>query len=220
MHKTSTPGDRHFLRTELPRVVTKLELMLPVYVNTMVMHILVFETVAQLEETGPFPVAMMLDIERFQTVFKRCCRGTKNAMISILNHYMLLDVALSNRLLQDQTWTAKPPQSTAAGHAAREGSTKRKDRLWAVKGKGVAMELDDGEMKEVEDLWCSHVDAFAAFLRSFRDARRQRRRCVRGVTDFRAWRRPVDAQPFSEQEINFQHMSRDVTVTCTRTIVR
>ena len=185
--------------------------MLPVYVNTMVMHILAFETVAQLEETGPFPVAMMLDIERFQTVFKRCCRGTKNAMMSILNHYMLLDIALSNRLQHDQTWTAKPPRSTAAGHAAREGSTKRKDRLWAAKGKGVAMELEDVEMKEVEGLWCSHDDAFAAFLLRFREARRRRSRHC-GGGDFRGWQRPRGhAQPFTEQEINFQQMSRDVT---------
>ena len=41
----------------------------------------------------------MLDIERFQTVFKSLARGTKNPMKSILNHYQLREVSDYNRLV-------------------------------------------------------------------------------------------------------------------------
>lgn len=163
-HKISTPGDRQTLRAELPRVVTELELLVPVDMCTMVMHVLVFECLSQLQETGPFCVSQMLDIERFQTVFKRCARGTKNVMRSILNHYLLLEVALSNRLLRDMEWTVKAPRSSAAGSRAKHGSSIRTDRLWAVKGKAVAMELDPDEMTAFEELWAGHDERFAAFL--------------------------------------------------------
>ena len=54
MHKVSTPGDRQKLRLGLPRAVTAMEIFLPLYVDTAVMHILVCETVSVLENTGPF----------------------------------------------------------------------------------------------------------------------------------------------------------------------
>ena len=43
----------------------------------------------------------MLDIERFQTVFKGMVRGTKNPMQSILNHYQLREVSDYNRLVNE-----------------------------------------------------------------------------------------------------------------------
>lgn len=43
----------------------------------------------------------MLDIERFQTVFKGMARGTKNPMQSILNHYQLREVSDYNRLVNE-----------------------------------------------------------------------------------------------------------------------
>jgi hypothetical protein len=39
----------------------------------------------------------MLDIERFQTVFKSLARSPRDVMVSIRNHYMILDVSLNNR---------------------------------------------------------------------------------------------------------------------------
>ena len=38
LYKVSTPGDRAKLRLELPQAIVSLELDLPVYINTMVMH--------------------------------------------------------------------------------------------------------------------------------------------------------------------------------------
>jgi hypothetical protein len=65
MRKSSTPGDRAIIRKELPLAVTQLELSLPVYVQTFVMHVLVHHLVDQLEAGGPFHVLNMLDIERY-----------------------------------------------------------------------------------------------------------------------------------------------------------
>ena len=65
MRKSSTPGDRAIIRKELPLAVTQLELSLPVYVQTFVMHVLVHHLLDQLEAGGPFHVLNMLDIERY-----------------------------------------------------------------------------------------------------------------------------------------------------------
>lgn len=64
MQKSSTPGMRQKLRIDLPRAVTKLEIFLPMYIDTMVTHVLVYHAVDILEATGPFHVSNMLDIER------------------------------------------------------------------------------------------------------------------------------------------------------------
>jgi hypothetical protein len=78
MRKSSIPRDRAILRKELPVAFTRLELALPVYIQTAVVHYLVYHAVDHLEETGPFHVTNMLDTERFQTVFKSCAKGKKH----------------------------------------------------------------------------------------------------------------------------------------------
>ena len=72
MRKSSTPGDRAIIRRELPIAFTRLELAMPMYIQSMVVHYLVYHAVDHLEETGPFHVSNMLDMERFQTVLKTC----------------------------------------------------------------------------------------------------------------------------------------------------
>ena len=59
--------------------------------NTAVIHILLCGITKQMEAVGPFHSANLLDIERFQAVFKRLARGTADVMESILNHYVLLE---------------------------------------------------------------------------------------------------------------------------------
>ena len=102
--KSSTPGDRAILRRDLPITFTRLELALPVYTQTMVVHYLVFHAVEHLEETGPFHVSNMLDMERFQTVLKRCAKAKKNTMASVVNNYSLLQSALNIRLTTPSDW--------------------------------------------------------------------------------------------------------------------
>jgi hypothetical protein len=131
------------------------------------MHVLVCETVDVLEGTGPYPVSSMLDIERFQTVFKGCVRGTKCGMTSALNHYMLLEIALSNRMSCDQTWSIKAPRSSAAAHSQRRGSSIRKDRLWTTNGQGKPFELDEDEMESIVALWKEHDPQYEEFCARF-----------------------------------------------------
>lgn len=64
MRKISTPEDRRTIRRDLPVAITQLELHLPLYTQTSVMHCLVYHALDQLEATGPFHVGNMLDIER------------------------------------------------------------------------------------------------------------------------------------------------------------
>ena len=104
LRKSSTAGDRAILRRDLPMVFTRLELALPMYTQTMVVHYLVYHAVEHLEETGPFPVSNMLDMERFQTVLKALAKSKKNTMASIVNNYTLLQSALNSRLAKQGGW--------------------------------------------------------------------------------------------------------------------
>ena len=64
-HKCSTSRDRSKVRKELPIAMTELELRVPTYHQTMVVHVLVSHMVDMLEATGPFHVGNMLDMERY-----------------------------------------------------------------------------------------------------------------------------------------------------------
>ena len=167
MHKQCTAGDRQKLAVEIPRVASALEMVLPVYVMTMVWHVLVFHALKTLVNPGPFSVANMLVIERFHTVFKSLARGTRNVMMSIRNHYLLLETALCNRNSGTQTWSNRAPRSTAAGYAARAGSKDRTERLWSVHGKMTVMKLRDVEFQEIINLWRAHDLEYDAFWKRF-----------------------------------------------------
>ena len=209
MHKVSTPGDRQKLKVELPAAVAALDVVLPVYVSTMVMHVVVFHTLSTLEMTGPFTVANMLQIERFQTVFKSCARGTKDAMMSIRNHYLLLETALCNRLSRKQTWSIDAPRSTAAGFAAREGSTNRKDRLWKVSGRKRFQRLDDTDFGEIVSLWRKHDKEYDEFWKRFLSKRRRDAQ-NNAVTDIREWSPERHHNNISAKEREFQNMEQMV----------
>lgn len=103
LYKVSTPGDRTWIASRLPETLTWLEMRMPITWNTAVIHILLCCITKQMEAVGPLHSANLLDIERFQTVFKGLARGTADVMESILNHYVLLETTLSNRLTS--IWT-------------------------------------------------------------------------------------------------------------------
>ena len=46
MRKNSTPGDRAIIRRELPAAFTQLELAMPLYIQSMVVHYLVYHAVS------------------------------------------------------------------------------------------------------------------------------------------------------------------------------
>lgn len=176
--------------------------------------LLLVRGVILLLRAGPFTVTNMLDIERFQTVFKGCCRGT-NAMMSILHHYQLLEVSLSNRSSAQQTWTVAPPRSSVAGHCIRPGSSVRTDRLWEAMGKGTRMVLDDSEFKAVVELWRAHDIGFDAFMTRF-DVARRNGSCYRTgarALDFREWKPNSRNGALSLLEQSYQQMSNEVTVS-------
>ena len=128
MYKSSTPGDRAYIRSHLPRVMTKLEMVLPLQWNTTVVHVFVFHTVHILESCGPFCSSNMMDIERFHTLFKSLARGRTNVMESIKNHYEVLEASLQNRGTVNMEWTADARRSTMAGMAEKPDSAFRTDR--------------------------------------------------------------------------------------------
>ena len=90
MRKVSTPGDRAYLEENIPVVMTKLEMMMPIDWNTTVIHLFTNHTIDTIKALGPFNAANILDIERFHTLFKSLARGKENVMASIKNHYLLL----------------------------------------------------------------------------------------------------------------------------------
>jgi hypothetical protein len=192
MRKSSTPGDRARLRRELAPTVTRLELCLPLYYQTMVMHYLVFHTLGQLEATGPFHVAnqLNLDMERFQVVLKGCAQGKKHVMTSILNNFLLLEVSLNNRLTSTFDWTVKPMGSSTATYIQQQATSLDKtDRMWACKGKST-QKLDPTVFSELTAIWQLHEPTYDAlclrFQRRQAEHRGAHRRAMRAVS-FAEW---------------------------------
>ena len=83
MRKVSTPGDRTTIRKGLPVAITQLELHLPLFTQTTVLHCLVYHVLDQLKASGPFHVSNMLDIERYQCT-------TNTTIVRRTFHYSML----------------------------------------------------------------------------------------------------------------------------------
>jgi hypothetical protein len=201
LRKTSTPGDRLKLRKELAAAVTRLELALPVYIQTTVMHWIVFHMTNMLEATGPFHVSNQLDMERFQVVLKGCARAKRNVMQSIVNNFLLLEVSLNNRLTSSWDWTVCPAGSSTAAYLRQQDSANRKDRCWREKGKQTSLAFDDEVFQEVLKLWQLHEPAYEELCTRFEKEQRafkgNKRRQYR-VSDIADWR-PQHNQLTAEQ---------------------
>ena len=102
---------------------------------------------------GPFSATHMLDIERFQTVFKSLARGTVNVMKSIENHYILLEASLANRVAQNGVeWTRSARNSTTAGFAAKPDAKDKLERVTEPMGAGTSTELSLEDLAEVRTI--------------------------------------------------------------------
>jgi hypothetical protein len=175
MRKSSTPGDRAIIRRQLPEVFTRLELALPLYIQSMVVHYLVYHAVEHLEETGPFHVSNMLDMERFQTVLKTCAKGKKNVMRSIVNNYQLLKTSMNTRLVSPCDWVVSPCQSSTAAYLQEANSMKRTDRWHSVKGKSRTRRLTTSEFKNLLELWSEQNAEFGALEARFKEDQKNHR---------------------------------------------
>ena len=160
MFKVSTPADRNIIDQQLPRIMTRLEILMPINWNTIVIHIFTYHTLETVLAAGPYKVANILDIERFHTQFKKMARGKKYVMASIKNHYLLLEASLFARMDMDHQWTRAPPKSTYAGHAARQGSEVKSDLQCSPLGKARQHKLTPDEYKQIQTLWADHYPVY------------------------------------------------------------
>jgi hypothetical protein len=176
MRKTSTEGDRAIIRRELPIAFTRLELAMPVYIHSMVVHYLVYHAVDHLEETGPFHVSNMLDMERFQTVLKACCKGKTSIMRSIVNNFQLLRKAMNTRLVSPIDWVVTPCTSSTAAYLQEADSIKRTDRWHSVKGKCRSRTLGTMEFETLLQLWSEQNAEYGALTARFKEDQTNHRR--------------------------------------------
>ena len=213
MRKSSTPGDRAIIRRELPAAFTRLELAMPVYLQTMVVHYIVYHAVDHLEETGPFHVSNMLDMERFQTVLKSCAKGKKNIMRSIVNNYQLLKSSLNTRLLSPYDWLIKPSTSSTAAYLEEADSAKRTDRMYTVKGKSSTGRLGASRFKNLLQLWCRHNEEYGALMARFTEEQKNHRSHKRHhllVSNIADWQ---PRRALTEREAQWASMQPNVQVS-------
>jgi hypothetical protein len=176
MRKSSIPRDRAILRKELPVAFTRLELALPVYIQTAVVHYLVYHAVDHLEETGPFHVTNMLDTERFQTVFKSCAKGKKHMMQSIVNNYQLLQSSLNSRLQSTDDWAVRPCESSTSAYLHQANSADRADRFYTPKGAPSSRRLADDLFVALLKLWRIHSPEYSALVDRFEAEQKNHRK--------------------------------------------
>ena len=215
MYKSSTPGDREYMRKHLPIVMTKLELKLPLSWNTTVAHIFMAHTVDILEAAGPYCSANMLDVERYHTNFKKKARATNDIMASIKNSHLLEECANQNRLMKSVDWSFDAPRSSPAGAAARADSSFKQDRCISLKGASKKGTLSRAELSQVQDLWGIAFPEYAALRDRFRRFNRHRSRSkqVPSIAEWQSSQR-VD---FSSDERKWKTMTGSIEVIQTRT---
>jgi hypothetical protein len=170
-HKVSTPGDREWLKINIPLVMTALEIVMPVWWNTLVIHYFTFHTVQILEAIGPFCALNMMDYERFHTQFKKLATSTKDIMTSIKNSWQLKDAAMQNRMTQDVEWSSLPARATPAGLAIRPDSAVKTDRMVEALGQPASSSLNNDELQQIQDLWAIDNVEYDRFRDKFRRAR-------------------------------------------------
>jgi hypothetical protein len=209
MHKVSLPDERKWVYTNLPILMTKLEMAMPTIWNTFVVHLFVFHTVAILEAAGPYCEINMLDVERFHTRFKTFARGT-NVMASIKTNFEIMEASQQNRLVEEMEWTAPAQRSSAAGLAARADSANKKDRCVEPKGKSTKGVLNDADLLQVQDLWAIDVPAYDRFRDRFATYNRRRSPSSQ-TTHIKDWVENRQTK-FSDDEKLWQTMSPTVQV--------
>ena len=208
-YKISTPGDREHIAVNLPRVMTELEMMLPMNWNSMVIHVLTFHTLDIIKNIGPYHTANILDIERFHTLFKSLARGKLNVMRSIANHYTLLEAALEARLNGQVDWTIQPRKSSAAGYASRLDSEDKTDRMSHPKGSFKLRDLTDEEFKQIQTLWADEYPEYHELHRAFNRVNTRRgRHKLKFISE---WNIP-SSRPNKEAEKRWEKMTRQVKV--------
>ena len=72
--------------------MANLEVLLPVFWNTQVRHMLLCRFIPQLDEYGSFWAIAMLVIECYHCLIKKLGRSRKNMMASIVNNYEIFDI--------------------------------------------------------------------------------------------------------------------------------
>ena len=160
MAKVSFPEDRAELRKRLPEVLTKLEIMLPIQWNTIVMHILNFHNLEQFEAAGPYTVSNLLEIERYHTRFKSHARGKTNIMASIKNHHSLMEASDCARLDDEMAWTMEPPRSSVSGLASRLDSADRAERVCSPLGASTPFTLPADCFQQLQTLWADSYPVY------------------------------------------------------------
>jgi hypothetical protein len=208
MHKVSTPGDREDLGRQIPEVMTKLEMAMPIAWNSTVIHIFTFHTLDILTRAGPYHVANILDIERYHTLFKSFARAKNHIMASINNHFLLHEAVQSSRMNENMTWTDAPARSTFAGHAARLDSENKSDRLCNPIGGSAAGDLTPEEFQQVQTLWADNYAVYNGLHKKFNHFFRRVPAARR--PSLSVWR--PERISLSDEETNWQKMESTVKV--------
>ena len=65
------------------------------------------------------------------------------------------------------SWTQKARASTTAGFAARLDTSDKSDRLTDTKGASTSSALSQEDLKQVQEIWGEHTEAYGDFLSRF-----------------------------------------------------
>ena len=209
VYKSSTPGDRDAIAKDLAHYGTKLEMMMPIAWNTLVMHVLNFHTVSILERTGGFAAGNMLDIENWHTLFKSFGRGTTDIMASFRVHYVLWVASQIGRMDHTSVWHSLPARSSFAGYASRLDSANPQDRVHHFLGKSSKQHLSSEAFRQIITCWRGLHAGYDAFHRKFERLRAR-------LDDIREWVPRSALVPLSEDELKWQGMTDVVEVRSSR----
>jgi hypothetical protein len=148
--KSHTASSLTRLQNRLVQTLTQLEIRLPVAFNSQVAHVLLHLTTF-IRRCGPFKDHNMLVFERWQTVFKKLARGTKNLHSSIENHYTKIFNANLWRCPSQGGDVDSVPGFRSTVMGAKE--IDYTDRVWKVRSAETDTMLDEDTYNQLQDLW-------------------------------------------------------------------
>ena len=164
-----TPAETSSHFTSLVEALAELEVILPVFHNSMVIHMLLH--IEHLIATfGAFYAHNMLDAERFHLLLKKFGKGTRNFLLTIANRYKLYCETEKWRLLpgtihsspfffnsvflQSGASTIKAPASSLAAPLQLHHGNLQTNLRATAGGPHVSARLPDGLFLQVSEYMC------------------------------------------------------------------
>ena len=167
IYKAHSKSKLPSVRRELALVFARMEVLLPLYLNTICKHQLYegFTAKGSIMRGGPSSVTNMLKAEQFQTVMKKLAQSRKNLNEGIARAYECVEEVEHLRLLHPALFTSKAPSSSVSAQLSPDRDAELVVRLGQI-SKDEIMDIDSDLYDRILFLWHRECPVFSRLVMS------------------------------------------------------